>query len=522
MTAPACPPGCTCNACAAAAPFVPAAPVAPVAPFTRRRLLQAVPLLATAAGAAAATPGEDAPPLPQPARPLVVPALSRSVLDNGLTVVCAPRPGAPLVSLTLLVRAGAEADPPGLAGTAALTANLLAKGARRGGRAVGAPELARQAEALGGALESNAGWDATSVSMTVTTPRAEAALALMADVLRQPLLAADELARARTQTLDGLKLALGDPGQVAGQVLRRAYWGATAYGQVVTPASVQRITRADVQRCHATWVRPSRTALIVAGDLTPAQAQALAQRLLGDWRVATPEPPPPAPAQPQPLAAPLVLVDMPGTGQSSVALAAPYAASDEADSAQRRVAQLANAVLGGGYSSRLNQEVRIKRGLSYGAGTSAETHPGAGMASATAQTNHPTAAQVLQILRDEVTQLGERPPSADELAARQATLVGAFARRLETNAGLASLVVAQLIQGRPLDELNRYAAEVMAVTPAQVSAFARGHWTGPRLRAVIAGDLGAAGDSLQAVSGGALRVPLAALDLSLPGLRKPA
>ena len=474
---------------------------------------------AAALPAQAGTPGEDEPPPAQPPRPLPVPVLSQQQLANGLTVVCAPRPGAPLVSLMLMVRAGAEADPPGRAGTAAMTATLLAKGARRGGREVSATVLARQAEALGGALEVNSGWRASTVSMTVTTPRAPEALALMADVLRQPLLAADELARARTQTLDGLRVSLGDPGQVAALTLRRAFWGNTAYGSVVTPAAVQRLQRADLQRYHAQWYRPERTVLVVAGDLTAEAAAALAQRLLGDWRASAPAPAEPAPARPAAIDAPLVLVDMPGTGQAGVAVAAPFVAS-EVDGAQRRVAQVANAVLGGGYSARLNQEVRIKRGLSYGAGSAVEAHPGAGMFSASAQTNHPTAAQVLQILRDQVSQLASQPPSADELAARQATLVGSFARRLETNGGLASLVLGQLVQGRPLDELNRYAAEVMAVTPQQVADFARTHWTAGGLRAVIAGDLAAAGDSLKPQADGALRVPLAQLDLADARLRR--
>jgi len=522
--------------------------------LNRRHAALAMPLLATLAMATlpparAATPGDDAPPPAQPPRPLAVPIFHQQVLANGLTVVSAPRTGAPfapLVSLTLLVRAGAEADPASRAGTAAMTAALLGKGATRHGRTVPATDLARQAEALGGALDSGSGWRASTLGMTVTTPRAEAALALLADVLRRPLLAADELERARAQTLDSLKLAMGDPGQVAALVLRRAYWGDTPYGTVVPPAAVARIRRADVQQFHARWYRPERTVLIVAGDLSAEQAGALAQRLLGDWRVAGPAPAEPAPARVASINAPLVLVDMPGTGQSGVAVAAPFIASDPAGrgdaagtgasasgaspssavangvsaSQQRRIALLANAVLGGGYSARLNQEIRIKRGLSYGAGSAAEAHPGAGMFSASAQTNHPTAAQVLQILRDEVTQLADHPPSADELAARQATLIGAFARRLETNGGLASLVQGQLVQGRPLDELNRYAQDVLAVTPQQVSDFARSHWTAGRLRAVIAGDLGAAGDSLKALGDGALRLTLAELDLEQPGLRR--
>ena len=483
-------------------------------------------LLAGAPPSRAGTPGVDEPPPAQPPRPLTLPTLHESMLANGLTVVVAPRPALPVVSITLLLRAGPEADPPDRPGVAAMTSTLWPKGALRAGRPVPAAELARQAEALGGGLDSHSGWGASTLSMTVSSPRMDEALALLADVLRHPLLAADELARARTQALDGLRVTMGNPSDVAAMALRRSFWGNSAYGQVSTPAALQRLQRADVQAFQAEWVRPDRVALVLVGDVTPEQGRALAQRLLGDWRASTATPAAPtstpAPAPPAPQAAALVLIDMPGSGQTGVALAAPYIGSGLAQRPERYAGLVAQAVLGGGYSARLNQEVRIKRGLSYGAAASAESQPSGGMFTASAQTNHPTAAEVLQLLRDEVTRLADTPPGADELAARQATLVGSFARRLETTSGLSALLVGQLAQGRPLVDLVNYTPGLLAVTPAQVQAFARRHWPAAGLRAVVAGDLAAAGDSLATQTPPALRLTLGELDLAQAGLRKPA
>jgi zinc protease len=205
-----------------------------------------------------------------------------------------------------------------------------------------------------------------------------------------------------------------------------------------------------------------------------------------------------------------VLVDMPGSGQSGVVVVAPFAALGAAD---RRVGEVAHAVLGGGYSARLNQQVRIRRGLSYGASASAEPQPGGGMWTAQAQTQHATALEVLQLLREETLRLAQQPPGAAELAARQAALIGSFARRLETTAGLAAALGNQLAQGRPLAELSRYVDEVKAVTPQQVSDFAARHWRPDALRAVVAGDLQAAGPALRESDPGALVRPLAGLDL---------
>jgi zinc protease len=487
-------------------------------PLNRRGLLASA--LALPMGLAA-QPGVDEPPVAQPPRPLVLPEMVQSQLANGLTVVVVPRPGWPVVSLALMVRAGPEADPPGQPGVAQMLALMGPKGAVRAGRPVPAAELLRQAEQLGGTLDTASTWGASTVHMTVSTPRAAAALALMADVLRRPLLAADELERARAQVLDTLKVSYANPAEVAAMALRRSHWGSGSFGTVTTPAAVQRLSRAALLAFARRWVRPDQVSLVLVGDVTLHQGQALAQSLLGDWR----QPAPPAPAlvftAPQPMPAPLVLIDMPGAGQSAVAVAAPFVSSSADYRSERLVGQVANAVLGGGYSARLNQEVRIRRGLSYGATSSAEAQPSGGMGVAATQTQHANAAQVLQLLADQITGLANNPPTVTELAARQATLLGSFARRLETVQGVSALVLGQLAQGRPLDDLARYGESVLAVTPAQVQAFAAKHWAAGALRAVVVGDLAAAGEGLSsAARPQALRLGLGDLDLEQPGLRK--
>jgi zinc protease len=468
-----------------------------------------------APAALAGTPGVDEPPEPLPPRPVSVPPVSDQRLPNGLRVVVVPRADVPLVTATLLVRAGPEADPPGRAGLADMTATLLTKGAQRGGRAVGASELAVQAEALGSSLASGSGWRSSNVAMTVTVPKLEAALALIADVVRRPTLAAAELDRARVQALDGLRVAFSEPGQVASFALRRAYWGDSALGAVATPQSLQRLSREDVQRFHRTWFRPDLAALVLAGDVTPEQGLALARRHFGDWRAPAGPVPRLTPAPAVPTAPPLVVVDMPGSGQSAVTVAAPFVATGAPD---RRAAQVASAVLGTGYSSRLNREVRIRRGLSYGASAHFETHPTGGMLVAQAQTKPQTAGEVLDVVREEIVKLAREAPAADELAARQAVLTGGFARRLETTGGLAALVSSLITQDRPLDELQRYTPEILAVTPEQVRDVAARLWREGALRAVIAGDAKAGGDALKAADGRTLVVPLPQLDLERAGL----
>lgn len=464
-----------------------------------------------------AQPGVDEPPVPGQPRPLVLPAFEETTLANGVRVIVAPRHELPLVSVVLHLRPGNAADPAGREGLTSLTAQLRAKGASRGGRAVGATELARQAEALGGTLNVGSSWGGQSVDMTVATSKLDAATALVVDVARRPLLAADELERLRTQVADSLKFPLSDPMALAGMVAKRSAWGSSAYGGTTTPASLARITLADVQGLQQRLARPDQATLVMAGDVTLAQARALAERLLGDWQTphdaalaARAEPPSPQlPAT--------VLVNLPGAGQSGVVVSAESVPVDAPD---RRVAQVATAVLGGGYSARLSTEIRIRRGLSYGAYASADQQRPGGFVFASAQTKNPSAAEVVKLMREAMLQLGREAPPADELAARQASLVGGFSRHIETTAGLAATVLGEVERNRPLSGLREVAPAIQAVTAEQVRDFAQRHWRDASVRAVVVGDLTAAGESLQALDPQALRLEAPALDLSSPTLGK--
>ena len=162
------------------------------------------------AGGAVAQPYTTPPP-PAAPRPLTIAAPSEMKLDNGLRVIVARREGVPLVSAELVALAGAEADPPRLAGLASLSASLMTQGTRRHS----APQLAAAAEALGGSLDSGAGWNHALVSITVTTPKLDAALALVAEVAREPVFAHDEIERVRTQALDGSRSPTPTPGTLA-------------------------------------------------------------------------------------------------------------------------------------------------------------------------------------------------------------------------------------------------------------------------------------------------------------------
>ncbi len=446
----------------------------------RRPLLAA--LAALACGLAHAQ-GYDTPPAPAAPREPVIATPAERVLPNGLRVVVAPRPGLPLVSTSLIVRTGSEADPAPLAGLAALTASLLDNGSAKHT----APQIAQIAESLGGSLDAGAGWHASSLSMTVTTPRLAAALALMSEVARTPTFAPAEIERERRRMLDGLQVALADPRRLAVMTATRAAFGTSVYGQARTgtPASLARIRRADLIAAHRQAFRPDNATLVFAGDITLDQATTLATQAFGRWKRPAQAPAAAPVGAPAPIAAPVVVIDMPGAGQAGVVVAMASIARNAPDWA---AGQVANGVLGADYSSRLNQEIRIKRGLSYGAGSGLDARRAGGLFMASTQTKNESAAEVLGIIRTEIARMRDSLPGGDELTARKAALIGDFSRSLETTAGLAGNVATLVVDDLALDDLGRFIGEIQAVTPQQVQAFAQAHWQAERARAVLVGD----------------------------------
>ncbi|CAN5208756.1 hypothetical protein BH11PSE10_BH11PSE10_16420 [soil metagenome] len=474
---------------------------------------------------AIAQQGFDSPPEPAPAKPLQIPVFAEARLPNGVRVVVAERHAVPLVSALLLVdHAGSLLDPPGKAGLANLTFTVMSKGALQGLEALDAAAIAGAAEAQGASLEVGVGAQASRIGMTVPVSRLDDSLALMTEVLRTPTLPAEELERSRAQLLDSLKLSLADPGSLAAQLAQRLYWGDTPRGAPITPASLARVKQGDLVAFHRSQVRPDRVTLILAGDIDLAQARALADKHLGSWKQNRMLAPTAPNVSPNPLATRSLLIDLPGAGQSAVVVTAPYAALGNAadQRAGLRAGALATAVLGIGYSSRLNQQVRIKRGLSYGAVSGNEALPGGGMLSASAQTKHASALEVADLLRGEILKLASDDVPAPELAARQAVLVGDFGRQLETTATLADLAADQVIRQRGLDELAQWPTEMLAVNAGRVRAFAQQYWAAEVLRTVVVADLKVAGDGLRQRFPDAWVIRASELEIGSANLRRGA
>ena len=460
--------------------------------------------------------GFDRPPPAGPALPLLPPPLGETVLPNGLRVLVAQRRGVPLVSVRLLLtEAGSLGDAEGKAGLARLHLLVLSRGVLRDGEPNSADDIAFAAESLGAALEVETLAEAGSLGLTVARPALEEALDLLGDLLLQPMLAPDEVERGREELLDARRQQLDDAAQLAPLLARRLHWGPGAAGLLPGAASLARLTRRDLLE-QQRRLRPDACVLVLAGDIDLEEARSLALLQFGEWR--PPAQPLPERRRLQPVELPprTLIVDRPGAAQASIALAAPFPGA----AALGAEARLALSVLGQGYSSRLNQQLRIRRGLAYGVSCEADSAGGAGLLLSTTQTRPALAAEAIALMGAEWLRLAEDEIGAAELDARRAALLGSHGRALETTATLAGLLVEQALSGRPLAELQRLAEALEQVTPTQLHSWLQAQrWQDEELRRVVVADLAAAGPALRQLDPAAWIVPHARLDPASPTLR---
>ena len=412
--------------------------------------------------------GVDTPPAPSAPHEIHFPQPKDIKLTNGLRLIVAERHGLPLLAAQMLILNGAEVDPLGRAGATELTASLLTKGTD----SMSAPEIANVIESLGGIIYSGGGWDNSSAGIAVMSDKAEPAFKVFADVVRHPAFKAEELERLRKQKLDGLRVEMEEPGVIADYARVHLVFprGEYAHPYSGTIKSLATITRDDVITLYHNWFRPDNAVLILVGDLSFEQAKTYAEKYFGDWKATKPK------IKRESLAAEKnwkprqIVIDMPQAGQAAVLLAKP---SLKRASLDYYTGLVANTTLGNGFSSRLNREIRIKRGLSYGASSVLGTRRDAGQFIASVQTKNESAAEVASLVRTELKDLATRPVEGEELRSCQALLSGGYARGMETNFGVAGQIGDLATYGLPLSDLQKYIPAVNKVTGRDIASFAQ-------------------------------------------------
>lgn len=381
----------------------------------------------------------DAPPAPGAPKSVQIPAVKEKKLPNGLTVAVVERKNVPLVTIQLLVKAGAESEGMKKAGLADMTASLLTKGTA----ARSATDIAEQIEFLGGTIDTGAGWNSSFVSVNVMADKLEAALEIMADAVLNPAFKPEEIDLLKSQTLDGLTYNLTQPSFLANYVAAKySFYEHPAGG---TPDSINALKREDIAAFHAQRYIPQNSVLIFTGDVSAARADEAARKFFSEWK---------NPANSgvgssggreskkevsNQTVKRILVLDLPNSGQAAVNYAKNLDDFGRTSSVYYPASVL-NSLLGGGYSSRLNQEIRIKRGLSYGAGSSFAWRLANSNFGTRTQTKNESAAEVAELVVAEINKLSEGEITESELNPRKLVLTGGFGRNLETNAGLAAAI----------------------------------------------------------------------------------
>lgn len=437
-----------------------------------------------------------------PVRPYTLPPVDVFRLPNGLRVVAVRQSAVPLVTGRLIVDAGAEHEPAARNGLAAVAANLLPEGTAE----ISGPELAERMERLGAQYQTGAGHNLAFVAATALKPVFGEALRLAAASVVSPAFPERDFERVRQQAITAYVQQQSTVEGLANEAVARALFADGApYARppAGTAATLRALTRDDVVQWHRTMYVPAAATLVLVGDLTAEEARRVAEDAFGGWRSAGS--PPVRSANPvRPVSATrVILVDRPGSVQSAIRVGQGTVGAEDPD--YLRVLA-ANHLLGGGFSARVNQNLRERHGWTYGANTAYVVQRGAGMMFITSSVRtNATDSALVESVR-EYRRLVEEPVPAAELQGSMGNLAGSFPATVQTVQGLAQRMQNLLVWGLPLDFYGAYAQRLTALSPADLGQLARARLTPDALTIVVAGDLATIEAPIRAANLGAVEV----------------
>jgi zinc protease len=404
------------------------------------------------------------------AETLRLPPMQSATLSNGLKVVLAESHGAPVINLSLMLDGGYASDSKELPGLASLTLRMLEEGtAKRSSLAI-----SRELEALGASFGTSSNLDGGFVNMNILKPTLSRSLDLYADVVLHPAFPEADFERLRKDRLAAIAREKTIPRAISMRVLPGLLYGpGHAYALPLTGSgteeAVGRMTRADLQRYHQTWFRPSNATLLVVGDTTLTELTPQLEKAFGGWQAGeVPKKNLATVAQPQKTV--VYLIDRPGALQSDIVAAQLAPPRNTPDAV---ALDLLNDVLGNTFNSRMNMNLREDKHWSYGVGTS--LIPALGqriyLSGSPVQTDK-TAESLRELAREYSDIAGGRPVTVQELKDAQASetlsLPGGFETVDQLSDGYATILQYRL----PADYYNTFTQTALAQTPAQINALA--------------------------------------------------
>ncbi len=421
-------------------------------------------------------------PQPGPVPQVHLPVPATFTLENGLKVLVVENHALPVLSAAMVARAGSDSNPAGKGGLATLTTELMGDGTES--RSL--QKLAEEQEMLGTQISPAASMDGSTTSITVLTNNADGGLNLLSDVLEHPAFRTDDLERRRKQRLVRIGQETDNVQQIAFRVGPKLVFGDQPYGAAATGTteSIRSLQAADVAAFYKRHYGPQDAALVLAGDVTQAQARQLAVKYFGSWSgtasAAVTLPPAPAAQSTR-----IVIVDKPGAPQTALFA---FGLGVPANSPETPVIRIANYTLGGSFASRINMNLREQHGYTYGAQSSYQGFRAGGEFFAGGLVRTDITASAAKELMSEIRNFPSHPPTAEELSAAKTASIQSLPGTFETTGATAGAVGSIFLYNRPLDYYAALPAKYSAVTSDDVARITKADLHPDQLVIVAAGD----------------------------------
>jgi zinc protease len=440
-------------------------------------------------------------PKPAPPRLYRFPRFTEETLPSGLRLVVAPVEKLPLVTILVVVDAGATIDEAGKEGVAALTADALLEGTSE----FDGVQLTERFEQLGTAVESGADWDSAFIKLTVLADRLEEATSLLGDAIGNPAFPEREVERLKAERLSEILQLETEPRGLADEKFSEFLYAAEsryARPDAGSAESVTALTKADVESFFRRHYRVGSTTVVVSGATTAATARSLITKAFGQWPAGSASGRALV-ASPRANTRTVNIVNKPDAPQSELRVGHVGLPRKHPDFFPTLVM---NAVLGGLFGSRINMNLREAHGYTYGASSYYDWRRGPGPFVVSTAVQSDVTVPALREVFSEIDRIRSERISEEELSLARDYLDGVFPIRYETTTAIASALANIVIYGLSPDYYDTYRSRVTQITTEDVLRAAKDHLHPNQLQTVIVGDAGAIKDSVAQLELGQLKL----------------
>ena len=411
-----------------------------------------------------------------------LPMAKRFRLPNGLTVLLVESHRLPIVASTLVLRSGSAQDPTDLPGLAGYTSSMLDEGTQKRD----ALAIANELHGLGASLNTASSVDGSTIACRSLKQTAGSTISILSDVALHPAFPEKDIERIRDERSTTLLQQRDSPNQTASRIMWNCLYGpGHPYGHITlgTAEAIKKISRNDMMKFYQAYYTPQNAALVLVGDVTESEAKKLATDALGGWTgppTETPRPP-----QGTMISSRVVIVDKPGMPQTALRVAQLGLMRSDPDFERM---DLANTILGGLFSSRINMNLREAHGYTYGAFSALSENRGQGpFLIGTSVRTDVTGPSIDEILK-EVKSMVEKPVGDDELKMAKENTIRTLPANFQTTGGTAGTIATLYLYDLPPDYYQTLPDRVKGITAADVQAVSKKYLAPDRMLVIAVGD----------------------------------